>query len=338
MESLTYLLVGAFGHLGASLINLLLDRGCRVRAFDFRKNDIIPANPLLTCYEGDVRKPESLQPLFAGLEAGSFVVVHLAAIIDIGAREPTPALLGVNVDGVKNCFHLFEEHRGFRFIYVSSVDAFLPTRHLIDETAPLVEDHKGAGYPISKALATRFVLAKQKEGFDAVVVYPSGLIGPYDDGHNHLIQLLRDYLDGRIPGVVKGGYDVVDVRDVAQGIYQLSQGPSQGDSFFLTGHPISLKDLLLLAKKWNHGLGKKVLIYPYWFAYLGLPAVRFHCRIHHQRPLYTDFSINIIRNANAFNHLKAQRAFGYNPRPVDLSVFDSLDYLAERGLIQKKTA
>ncbi|MFA6619926.1 MAG: NAD-dependent epimerase/dehydratase family protein [Bacilli bacterium] len=328
--------MGAFGHLGTSLITLLLDQGCPVRAFDLRKKDNIPANPFLACYEGDVTKPETLEPLFSGLAEGSFIVVYLAAIIDIGAMHQTAAMNNVNINGVKNSFRFFEEKKGFRFIYVSSVDAFLQTQSLCDENSPLVEGDEAAGYPMSKAEATRFVLAKRRAGVDAIVVYPSGIIGPYDDGRNHLIQLLRDYLNGKIPGVIPGGYDMVDVRDVAYGIYSLSSGPSRGDSFILSGHRISLKELLLLAKAWNHGVGKKVPVYPCWVAYLGLPFIALYCKVFHKRPLCTVFAIDIVRHANTFSHVKATRVFGYDPRPLERSVDDSLDYLCSQGLLEKK--
>ena len=336
MGKLTYLLVGAFGHLGISLITLLLNQGCQVRAFDTRKNEDIPADPLLTCYEGDVTKPETLNLLFADLSPGSFVVVYLAAVIDINAMHPTEKMNAVNVNGMENAFQLFEERKGFRFLYVSSVDAFLQTQSLTDENSPLVEGKKAAGYPASKAEATRFILAKRKAGADAIVVYPSGIIGPYDNGHNHLIQLLRDYLLGKMPGVIPGGYDVVDVRDVAHGIYILSLGASRGDSFILSGHQITLKGLLMLAKSWNQNQGKRVPVYPYWVAYLGLPFIALHCKIFHKRPLYTAFAIGIVKHANTFSHAKATHAFGYEPRPVEESVKDSLDYLKAKNLLEKK--
>ena len=105
MGKLTYLLVGAFGHLGISLITLLLNQGCQVRAFDARKNEDIPANPLLTCYEGDVTKPETLTPLFADLSPGSFVVVYLAEkkkkkVFDYRLRVISDPIRGVNHAGI----------------------------------------------------------------------------------------------------------------------------------------------------------------------------------------------------------------------------------------------
>jgi dihydroflavonol-4-reductase len=53
------------------------------------------------------------------------------------------------------------------------------------------------------------------------VVHPSGILGPYDLGRNHLVALLKDFSDGKLTAAVKGGYDFVDVRDVVDGILKL---------------------------------------------------------------------------------------------------------------------
>lgn len=44
----------------------------------------------------------------------------------------------------------------------------------------------------------------------------TGAAGHY--GHGHLTQLVIDYLNHRLTAAVNGGYDFVDVRDVADGI------------------------------------------------------------------------------------------------------------------------
>ena len=46
---------------------------------------------------------------------------------------------------------------------------------------------------------------------------PLGHSGPYDDGNNHLVHMIKTFLAGKLPGSVNGGYDFVDVRDVAKG-------------------------------------------------------------------------------------------------------------------------
>ena len=60
------------------------------------------------------------------------------------------------------------------------------------------------------------------------MVHPSGILGPYDDAGNHLVQVLRDYLRGKLPACVRGGYDLVDVRDRGGGLYPRRHARAQG--------------------------------------------------------------------------------------------------------------
>ena len=46
---------------------------------------------------------------------------------------------------------------------------------------------------------------------------PTGILGPYDKKGNYVVQFIYDYMKGSLPAGVKGGYDFVDVRDVAEG-------------------------------------------------------------------------------------------------------------------------
>ncbi len=52
---------------------------------------------------------------------------------------------------------------------------------------------------------------------DAVIVHPTGVIGPHDDKPSRKERLLLDLHGRRLPALVPGGFDWVDVRDVAAG-------------------------------------------------------------------------------------------------------------------------
>jgi dihydroflavonol-4-reductase len=334
MEKVAYVISGAEGHLGTTLIHLLENRGFLIRALVFQEPKERSLDPRVSYVRGDVTNKDSLRLLFYGLSDYRIVVIHCAAVIDIAAKPGDPRSFSVNVEGTKNLFSLFEEYRGFRFIHVGSVDAFKAHNVFCDENNPLVDDYDHASpYPASKAKAIAFIKEKQKEGKDAIIVYPSAILGPFDDGHNALIQLMMDYLKGKMPGVVPGGYDVVDVRDVAGAIIALSEGPSKGDSFILSGFPISLEAILLNARKWNGGKGKRFLVYPFFIARIGLPFVTLHCRIHHSRALYTSFALSIIKHRNVFSNRRAKEAFGYAPRQPEVAIKDSLDYLKEHSYL-----
>ncbi len=45
--------------------------------------------------------------------------------------------------------------------------------------------------------------------------FPSGIIGPGDIQRGSFTSMAKSFLAGRLPLAVRGGYDFVDVRDVA---------------------------------------------------------------------------------------------------------------------------
>ena len=105
-----------------------------------------------------------------------------------------------------------------KLIYVSSVHA-IPEKEdggIITETYDFDPGKVVGLYAQTKAKATRAVLAASKKGLNAYVVHPSGIIGPGDYGNGHSTQLIIDYIKGRLVAYVNGGYDFVDVRDVAR--------------------------------------------------------------------------------------------------------------------------
>lgn len=89
-----------------------------------------------------------------------------------------------------------------------------------------------------------------KKGLDVVLVHPSGIIGPYDYEHNnHLNQTIRDFLSGKLTTLVKGGYDFVDVRDVADGLLKALYEGGSSQTYILSGHYVSIEELIKLAAK-----------------------------------------------------------------------------------------
>ena len=106
-----------------------------------------------------------------------------------------------------------------KLVYVSSVPAIPETGQptLQTEISEFSPETVAGGHAKAKAEATQAVLDAAANGLPAVVVHPSGIIRPYGEGRNHLVQMIRDFVEGRLPACVKGGYDLVDVRDVAAG-------------------------------------------------------------------------------------------------------------------------
>lgn len=77
-----YLVTGAAGHLGSTLVRKLTARGNTVRGLILPNEQAI-RNARVSYYKGDVRNRESLLPLFENTEDAEVIVIHAAGIVDI---------------------------------------------------------------------------------------------------------------------------------------------------------------------------------------------------------------------------------------------------------------
>ena len=67
------------------------------------------------------------------------------------------------------------------------------------------------------------------EELEVVIVQPTGILGPGDVGASRIGIMLHDLYHGRLPGLVKGGHDWVDVRDVATGLLLAAERGRPGE-------------------------------------------------------------------------------------------------------------
>ena len=117
-----YLVTGATGFLGRTIVESLVRQGSRVRALVLHGDPcakLLP--PEADTVEGDVTARDSLAAFFAG--AGeSTCVLHCAGIISVASR-PGQRIYQVNVEGTRNIVALCREHGVGRLVHVSSVHA-----------------------------------------------------------------------------------------------------------------------------------------------------------------------------------------------------------------------
>ena len=142
------------------------------------------------------------------------------------------------------------------------------------------------GYAKTKAEATQAVLDAVGAGLKAVVVHPSGILGPYDASGNHLVQMVSDYIRGRLPACVQGGYDFVDVRDVAQGCLLAAEKGRVGECYILSNRHYEVREVLDIARSVCGG--RRLPVLPIWMAKAAAPLLGWIARLRRQRPLYTE--------------------------------------------------
>ena len=140
--------------------------------------------------------------------------------------------------------------------------------------------------------------------------------------------MVRDYLAGRLPACVAGGYDLVDVRDVAQGCLLALEKGKKGECYILSNQFCSVKNVLELVR--HEVGGRRLAVMPMWLA-AGGTLFAAAARRRHQRPLYTAYSLYTLRSNGLFCHEKAAKELGYRPRPLAQTVRDTALWLQERA-------
>ena len=327
-----YLVTGANGHLGSTIINLLLKEKKNIRAFVL-ENDVLHLDKKVEIIRGNITDKKSIYPLFKDLENKEVIVIHCAGIVTIASKFDQK-VYDVNVVGTKNIADVALEYKVKKFIHVSSVHAILEEKNKTIKEVDKFYPNKVEGlYAKTKAEASNYILDMSKKGLNAIVVHPSGIIGPGNYGKGHLSQLIIDYLNNRLTAIVKGGYDFVDVRDVADGILKAIEKGRVGECYILSNRYFEIKEIInLLHEVTNHKPIKTIL--PNWFAKLTAPIAELYYKILKQPPLYTSYSIYTLSTNSHFSHEKATKELDYNPRDMKETLKDTVDWLKKIGRIK----
>lgn len=312
--------------MGSTVIRILLERGETVRGLLLPSEQAAVPGP--EYIRGNVLEPESLCSLFQRGEDETLVVIHTAGLIDV-TGEMSQRLYDVNVTGTKNILALCAKHHADKLVYVSSVHAIPETGESTVQTeiTEFSPETVVGGYAKTKAEATQTVLDAVAHGLPAVVVHPSGIIGPYDEGQNHLVQMVRDFIEGRLPVCVKGGYDLVDVRDVAAGCIAAAEWGRAGECYILSGGYHEIQEILGIAAVLCGKQTPPTL--PMSLARLAEPVLRAMARKRGQRPLYTRYSLNTVESKTRFSAHKAKKKLGYTTRSIQITIRDTVQWLME---------
>ncbi len=336
-----YIVTGANGFLGNNIIRQLLqtDPEAHIRAL-VSSPDRANALTGLNCqiFAGDVTNPDSLAEIFTIPPDSQVFVIHCAAVVYIKS-QPNPQVYQVNVNGTRNIVAKTLKIGG-KLIYINSVHAIpeLPNHAQMSEITHFDPALVEGEYAKSKATAAQYVLdAVQNKGLDACMIHPSGIIGPYDFKTTHLTQLIIDAATNRLKAGVKGGYDFVDVRDVAQGIIQACTRGQAGETYILSGHYISIPELFQMISQAAHSKPITTFL-PLWLAKLTAPLSELYYQAKKQPPLYTKYSLYTLASNSNFSHAKASRELGHTSRPPQETIDDTVKWLQSVGKIPQKSS
>ncbi len=227
------LVTGGTGFLGLHLVRALVQRHYDVRVLTRNPAALRGQTQLpVEAVAGDITRPEDVRRAVEGCEG----VFHLAAKVTLSAKE-ADEVFAVNVEGTRNVMQAALDAGVRRVVHVSMVGTLEgPSEDsIVDETCPLRASDVGTPYLDSKVRAERLVLDMAHNGLPVVVANPGGMIGPEDNFHSPSSALLKLFFHRINPFVVAWRLNLVDVRDVAEGLILAYRGGRLGERYILGG-------------------------------------------------------------------------------------------------------
>lgn len=232
---------GASGQIGSALIRRLWRDGHDVTAL------VLPGDPWADAAFDGVRVARVVGDITepATLPAADFDwVFHLAADQSFW-RGDEAKQRAVNVDGARHVLDWSADRDATRVVHASSLTAVgLADRpdQVMDEGAVVQPASQRLMYAEHKRAGERLALGAAQRGLPVTIACPGTVLGPWDHGR-HAEQLLRPLITGPIRLAPAGGVNVVDVRDVADGLARMAKVGRPGRRYLLTGHNLTYAEI-----------------------------------------------------------------------------------------------
>lgn len=315
---------GASGFIGNVVCTALIKISVRLKVLTRTQTDQF-AGLDVEVIKGDILDVDSLAKVFDGVD----VVFHLAASISIGDKDFAD-VYAANVAGTKNVIDQCKKFQVKKLIHFSTIHTFQNYHpdEVLDESNPIISNPKFA-YETSKADAEHLIIEAAKNGLDAVILNPTAVIGPFDFRPSYLGLALLKFYTNNLPMLVSGGYNFVDVRDVADAAIEAATAGRKGERYILSGHWLSLKELSVKTGRITRRKSAK-MVAPNFLVKAGIPFLNVWAKLTGAKSLLTAESLDILQgSARNISNLKARNELGYNPRPIDETLADTYEWFKQ---------
>jgi dihydroflavonol-4-reductase len=325
------LVTGGAGFIGSHLVRLLVDSGEHVRVLErpAARVDHLPARNVQVVF-GDIRDRDAVQKAVAG--CGS--VYHLAANPNLWTQK-RGHFNQVNYLGTVNVLECALA-AGARRILHTSTESILTRIH---QTEPITEDQEVTmrdvvgPYCRSKLLAERFAVRLAKGGAPVVVVNPTLPIGPGDLGRSPPTQMILDFCLGKRREYLDAELNLIDVRDVADGMVRAMERGRFGKRYLLGHVNMSIREIFAMLARIT-GLPEPTRHVPYPIALAAAYVNEFLSDVYtHSVPLATVTGVKLTRRTMHFDASRSLSELGLSPRPIEQSLTDAVAWFRQVGWV-----
>ena len=327
------LITGGAGFIGSHLVTRVLGDGCAVRVLEKpgAPTDHLPRERIELA-SVDIRDAESLVEATRDCDC----VLHLAANPNLWARDPGE-FEAVNHQGTRNVLAAAWRNDVKRFVHVSTESILTASdsdETITESTRTRLEDMPGP-YCRSKWLAEEAARRDASSGRPVVIVSPTVPVGPGDVHMGPLSRMICDFCNGRIKGHLDGDINIVDVRDVADGIWAAALRGRSDQRYLLAGENLTILEFMTLLAELT-GLPVPRWTVPYRLA-LGFAFLEeLYCTyLGKKPPMATVTGVRLTRRPFRFDGRRSSEELGLEMRRCRDAVAEAIEEFTELGHVRR---
>lgn len=329
--AMTILVTGGAGFIGSHLVRRLLDQSAQVRVLE-RPGAVVDHLPLdrIDLVRADICDREAVDRAVQGCNE----VYHLAGNPNLWT-QPRGRFRQVNYLGTVHVLASALNAGVRRILHTSTESILTRTRQLgpiREEQQVSIRDAIGP-YCRSKFLAEQHALTLAKQGAPIVVVNPTLPVGPGDRGQSPPTRMILDFCKGKRREYLDAELNLIDVRDVADGMVRALEHGRPGRRYLLGHENLSVhKVFAALARltglpepRWRvpHCVALAAACVSEWIADV----------ITHRPPAATLTGVQLARRRLHFDARRSLQELGLSPRPVIQSLSEAVAWFRQVGWV-----
>jgi dihydroflavonol-4-reductase len=329
MDALTVVTGGA-GFIGSHLVENLVNRGERVRVVERPGAETGHLPGVVEVVRADIRDREAVRAALRGART----VYHLAANPNLWVRD-RDEFDAVNHRGTVHVLAAALEAGASRVLHTSTESILTCARQsgpIAEDVVVTLDDAVGP-YCRSKLLAETAAMEWARAGKPVLIANPTMPVGPGDRGPSPPTRLIRDFCLGKLPARMDCTLNLIDVRDVAEGLVRVMERGEPGRRYLLGGENLTLVGLLgILSGMTGVPVPRWHVPYP-----VGLAVAWFSeawaDHVSGRTPKATLTGVRLTRRTMHFDASRSLLAIGLTPRPARESLADAVSWLRQTGQI-----
>ena len=326
------IVTGGAGFIGSHLVANLVERGERVRVIERLEANTSHLPKTVEVVVADIRDRTAVERAMVG---GRWVY-HLAANPNLWVRDRRE-FDRVNHQGTIHVIDAALNAGAERVLHTSteSILTCAKSKGPIAENVKIQLEDAVGPYCLSKLLAENVAMELARSGKPVVVANPTMPVGPGDRGMSPPTRLIRDFCLGKLPARMDCTLNLIDVRDVAEGLIKTMERGRPGRRYLLGGENLTLVGLLTtLSELTGVAVPRWSVPYP-----MGLAIAYFSefwaDHVSGLTPKATVTGIRLTRRTMHFDARRSLAELDVRPRPVAQSLADAVEWLRATGQISR---